>query len=124
LEALGRAELAEYPAAESSAATLPEGLAELVYHHSEGDPLFMGAALDQMTERVLVSRESGIWKLRAPLDEIAREVPQKLRQIIEAQSDRLTTEEQRAGASARGEAAPAYRGAATGAFLFRRRSSG
>jgi hypothetical protein len=95
LEPLGEAQVAEYLAAESSEACLPEGFAKLVYRHTEGNPLFMVAALDHMTERGLVSRESGGWKLRAPLEEIALWVPQKLRRMIEAQIDKLTPEEQR-----------------------------
>jgi hypothetical protein len=95
LEPLGEIEVAEYLAAESSGAGLPEGLAELVYQHSEGNPLFMVAALDHMTERGLVSRESGAWKLQVALEEIALEVPQKLRRMIETQIDSLTSERQR-----------------------------
>jgi len=96
LEPLAEAEVVEYLATESTPTRLPEGLAKLVYHHSEGNPLFMVATLDHMTERGLVSRETGAWKLRVPLQEIALEVPQKLRRIIEAQINRLTPEEQRA----------------------------
>jgi DNA-binding winged helix-turn-helix (wHTH) protein/tetratricopeptide (TPR) repeat protein len=96
LEPLGEAQVAEYLAAESSEATLPEGLVKLLYSHTEGNPLFMVAALDHMIERGLVSREGGAWKLRAPLEEIALGVPQKLRRMIEAQINRLTPEEQRA----------------------------
>ena len=95
LEALGEAEVAEYLSAESSGVTLPEGLAELLYRHSEGNPLFMVAALDHMTERGFLSRENGRWKLEVALDEIALEVPQKLRRMIEAQIDGLTPERQR-----------------------------
>ena len=95
LEPLGEAEVAEYLSAESSEATLPEGLAKLVYHHSEGNPLFMVAALDHMTERSFLSRENGRWKLKVALEEIALEVPQKLRRMIEAQIDGLTPERQR-----------------------------
>lgn len=96
LEPLGEAQVAEFLAAESSEATVPEGLAKLLYRHTEGNPLFMVAALDHMTERGLVSRESGAWKLRAPLEAISLEVPQKLRRMIEAQINQLTPEEQRA----------------------------
>jgi DNA-binding winged helix-turn-helix (wHTH) protein len=95
LEPLGEAEVAEYLAAESPVARVPEGLAKLVYHHSEGNPLFIVAALDHMTEQGLVSRERGAWKLLVPLDEVALGVPQKLRRMIDAQIDRLTSDEQR-----------------------------
>ena len=92
LDPLGEAEIAEYLAAESSEGSLPEGLAKLVHHHSEGNPLFMVAVLDHMIERGQVSREGGAWRLRVPLEEIALGAPEKLRRMIEAQIDRLSTE--------------------------------
>ncbi len=77
LEPLAEAEVSEFFAAKSSEGRVPEGLAKLVYFHSEGNPLFMVAAPDHMTERALLSLGSGAWKLRVPLEEIALEVPQK-----------------------------------------------
>ena len=71
LEPLSEAEVAEYLAAESSGAKVPEGLAKLIYHHSEGNPLFIVATLDHMTEQGLVFKESGEWKLRVPLEQVA-----------------------------------------------------
>jgi tetratricopeptide (TPR) repeat protein len=95
LEPLGEAEVAEYLASESSEATLPEGLAKLLYRHSDGNPLFMVAALDHMIERGFLSRANGGWKLKVAVEEVALEVPQKLRRMIEAQIDGLTPETQR-----------------------------
>jgi len=96
LEPLGEAEVAEYLAAESSGGSLPEGLAKLVHHHSEGNPLFMVAVLDHMIERGQVSREGGGWRLRVPLEEIALGAPEKLRRMIEAQIDRLSAKQRHA----------------------------
>jgi len=95
LELLGEGEVAEYLAAESSEASLPDGLASLLYQHSEGNPLFMMAALDDMTERGLISRKKGGWQLGVALKRIDLEVPKSLQQMIEVQIDRLSTEEQR-----------------------------
>ena len=95
LEPLGEAEVAEYLGAGLDP-SLPQGLAKLIYDHSEGNPLFIVVALDHMTERGLISRENGAWKLQVPLEEIALGVPQKLRRMIETQIDRLTPDEQRA----------------------------
>ena len=95
LEPLAQAEIAAYLAMDS-VSNLPDGLAELVYRRSEGNPLFMVAALDHLTERKLVSRDSGSWKLLVPLEKIDFEVPESLRQMVESQIDRLTAEEQRA----------------------------
>src|SRR5208283_1337411 len=96
LQPLSEAEVAEYLEAESSGAKVPEGLAKLIYHHSEGNPLFMVATLDHMTEKGLVFKESGGWKLRVPLEEVALAAPEKLRRMIEAQIDRLSTEQRHA----------------------------
>jgi DNA-binding winged helix-turn-helix (wHTH) protein/tetratricopeptide (TPR) repeat protein len=95
LDPLDEAAVAEYLAAESEGAAVPEGLAGLIYRHSEGNPLFMVAALEHMTRRGFVSREKVQWKLNVPLEEIDLEVPESLRQMIEIQIDRLSTEEQR-----------------------------
>ncbi|HTS25895.1 MAG TPA: AAA family ATPase [Bryobacteraceae bacterium] len=94
LEALSKAEVAGY-LGEESGETSPEGLAELIYLRSEGNPLFMMAALDHMTEHGSIAREGGSWRLKVPLQEIDLGVPDAMRQMIEAQIDHLTTEEQR-----------------------------
>jgi hypothetical protein len=95
LEPLGEAEVATY-LADPSDARPPEGLAGLVHRHSEGNPLFMVAALEHMTGRGFISREKGNWKLKVAVEEIDLEVPENLRQMIEVQIEHLTTEEQRA----------------------------
>ena len=95
LEPLGEADVAEYLAAESWGARPPEGLASLLYQQSEGNPLFMVTALDDMTERGLISREKGNWQLAVARQGIDLAVPKSLEQMIEVQIDRLNPEEQR-----------------------------
>jgi DNA-binding winged helix-turn-helix (wHTH) protein/tetratricopeptide (TPR) repeat protein len=95
LASLTEAQVGKYLAADSSATTLPEGLSALLHRHSEGNPLFMVAALDHMTKRALISRETGSWQLQVPLEQIDLEVPDDLRRMIEAQLERLSTDEQR-----------------------------
>jgi DNA-binding winged helix-turn-helix (wHTH) protein/tetratricopeptide (TPR) repeat protein len=92
---LTEAEVAEYLAARSSTTTLPEGLSALLHRHSDGNPLFMVAALDHMMKRALISQENGSWHLQVPLAQIALAVPDDLRRMIEAQLERLSAEEQR-----------------------------
>ena len=75
LEPLGEGEVAEYLAAESSGASLPDGLASLLYQQSEGNPLFMVAALDDMSERGLISRNWESWQLGVVLKRGDLEVP-------------------------------------------------
>jgi predicted ATPase/DNA-binding winged helix-turn-helix (wHTH) protein len=96
LAPLTEAEVGEYLAVRSSGTSLPQGLSALLHRHSEGNPLFMVAALDHMTKRALISREDdGSWQLQVPLAQIDLAVPDDLRRMIEAQIERLSPEEQR-----------------------------
>ena len=96
LAPLSEAEVAEYLRAESFGSGLPESFAGLIHRHSEGNPLFMIAALEHMAEHRQISRENGRWRLRVPIEEVALEVPETLRQMIESQIEHLTSEQQRA----------------------------
>ncbi len=96
LRPLSEAEIGEYLAAESPGVAVPDGLAAVVYRHSEGNPLFMAAALAHLTDRGFLSRENGGWRLTRPLEDVHLGVPERLRQLVEAQVNRLPAEEQRA----------------------------
>ncbi|HVP00239.1 MAG TPA: AAA family ATPase [Bryobacteraceae bacterium] len=96
LAPLSEEDIEEYLGGGSKATSVPEGLAGLVHRHSEGNPLFMVAALEHMTQRGFISGWSGNWKLNVPLEEIDLEVPEDLRAMIEAQIERLSAEEQHA----------------------------
>jgi predicted ATPase len=58
LEPLSEADVAAYLVAASSGARLPAGLAGLVYRQTEGNPLFMRAVLDYLTQQSLICREA------------------------------------------------------------------
>ena len=96
LAPLREADVAEYMGDGVMGAELPVGLAKVVHRHSEGNPLFMVAALEHMTHRGFISHENGTWRLDVPLEEIDLEVPENLRAMIEAQIERLSAEDQRA----------------------------
>jgi DNA-binding winged helix-turn-helix (wHTH) protein/tetratricopeptide (TPR) repeat protein len=95
LEPLQESEVAEYLALETPEFSVPEGLAELIYRHSEGNPMFMVAALDHMCDRSLIALEEGSWQIKVPLEKIDLAAPESLRQMIELQIERLSPEEQR-----------------------------
>ena len=96
LEPLVESDIAEYLDEKSSEQSLSKGLAALLYRHSDGNPLFMIAALDHLSEQGLISRESGVWESNVPSDEIDLKMPDNLRQMIESQIERLAKEEQQA----------------------------
>ena len=68
----------------------------MIYHHTEGNPLFVVATLDHLTEQGLVFQERGAWKLRVPLEQVALAAPEKLRRMIEAQINNLSDEQRHA----------------------------
>jgi len=94
LAPLNEAQVADYLIAEQPESSLPDGLAALVYQHSEGNPLFMVAALDHLIGRGFITRRERTWQLRRPLNEIELAVPETLREMIEVQIERLSPEEQ------------------------------
>jgi DNA-binding winged helix-turn-helix (wHTH) protein len=96
LTPLSEADVEEYLRAQSPASRPPQGLSELLHRHSDGNPLFMVAALEQMAKRGLLTRAEGTWKLQVSLEQIEFQVPDDLRHMIEAQLERLSAEEQSA----------------------------
>jgi predicted ATPase len=95
LEPLTEAEVAEYLAIESPRASVPEGLAALIYRHSEGNPLFMMAVMEQMRERGLIAVKNGNWQIKTLVEGIHLDAPESLRQMIELQIEKLSADEQR-----------------------------
>src|SRR6267142_3856795 len=91
---LNEAQVVDYLVAEQPQSPLPDGLAALVYQHSEGNPLFVVAALDHLIGRGFIARGKESWQLRRPLNEIELAVPETLREMIEVQIERLSPEEQ------------------------------
>jgi DNA-binding winged helix-turn-helix (wHTH) protein len=96
LPPLRETDVEEYLAGQSPASAPPQGLSALVHRHSEGNPLFMVAALEHMAKRSLLTRANGQWQLQVPLEQIEFEVPDDLRHMIEAQLERLPAQEQSA----------------------------
>jgi hypothetical protein len=74
---------------------LRSGLASLLFRRSEGNPLFVVAALEHSVEQGALVSEDGQLQLRIPLDQLDLDIPQSLKRILEAQIDHLETEERR-----------------------------
>ena len=94
LEPFREADVAEYLVAESGGAVAPEGLAQLLHRHTAGNPLFTMSVLEHMQQRGFISHDNANWRIHVPLESIGLEVPETLRQVIEAQIDRLSPDEQ------------------------------
>jgi DNA-binding winged helix-turn-helix (wHTH) protein/tetratricopeptide (TPR) repeat protein len=96
LTPLSEADVEEYLAAQSPAGRPPPGLSALVHRHSEGNPLFMVAALEHMAKRSLLTCANGRWQMQKSLEQIEFEVPDDLRHMVEAQLEPLSAPERSA----------------------------
>ncbi len=85
----------QYLAGKFPGSGLSKLLAPLVHRRSDGNPLFMVAVADQMTEKGLVREENGRWLATSRMDRLEPDVPETLRQMLEAQVEQLTPLEQR-----------------------------
>lgn len=70
-------------------------LARAVHRRTDGNPLFMVRVVDELIALRVLEAEDGRWRLRRPLDDIARAVPESLRLLVEKQIARLEPEAQR-----------------------------
>ncbi len=95
LPALTPADVDEYLSIMTPQPDLRSDLATLLYRRSEGNPLFMVAALEHSFEQGLLVNTEGRLELSTPLDRLALDIPQSLRRTLEAQIDHLGTEERR-----------------------------
>jgi len=105
LERLEEPDVEEYLEIHFAGGEFPEGFANLIYRHSGGNALFLVNILLDMVKRGLVARVDGSWKLNVALEDVEPRVPETLDQLIEAQFQQLSAEEQRIlrGASVAGE---------------------
>jgi predicted ATPase/DNA-binding winged helix-turn-helix (wHTH) protein len=95
LQPLKEVEVAEYLASEAGNGAIPQGLGELVYRRTEGNPLYMVAVLEHMQDRGLIAVENGSWRIKTPLQKIDLQAPEDLRRMIELQIEGLSEGEQR-----------------------------
>jgi DNA-binding winged helix-turn-helix (wHTH) protein/tetratricopeptide (TPR) repeat protein len=96
LEPLTKKAVAEFLTGAADEQSASDEFAQLIREQSGGNPLFMRATLDHLTERGLVVQAMGGWRLRAHASEIKFEAPPTLARLIEARFERLTPEQQQA----------------------------
>jgi DNA-binding winged helix-turn-helix (wHTH) protein/predicted ATPase len=95
LTPLTEAAIEAHLAAQFPGGSLPAGLARAVYRWTDGNPLFMVAMVQEWLDRGCLHEDGGPVRLRVGLAELLAQVPETLRQTLEAQIDRLTPEERR-----------------------------
>lgn len=89
LERLTEVEVEEFLAAKFPGSGLPKMLAGVIHRRSDGNPLFMVALVEQLTEKGLIREEHGRWLAEGRLDRLDSDVPETLNQMLEAQIEHL-----------------------------------
>jgi DNA-binding winged helix-turn-helix (wHTH) protein/tetratricopeptide (TPR) repeat protein len=80
---------------ESDAKSTAREFVHLIHTRSGGNPLFLQATLDHLTERGLVTRTASGWRPLGPVNKIPFDVPTTLGHMIEARFDQLSQTQQR-----------------------------
>jgi predicted ATPase len=87
--------IAEYLKVRFPGMQLPTELARFVHQRTEGNPLFMVNMVEYWLSQGWLAEVEGRWTLRVGLSELQVGMPASLRQMLEAQFDRLRPEERR-----------------------------
>jgi DNA-binding winged helix-turn-helix (wHTH) protein len=96
LEPLTESDVFRYLFGDSPKTPSAIAFARLIHRRSEGNPLFIVAALDNMTRKGLIARQDTVVQLLVTLEELDIGVPNSLAKMIEAQIERLSAEERAA----------------------------
>jgi len=95
LEFLTRKEVEEYVALRFPRHRLPAGFVDLIYAKTEGNPLFVVDVLSYLSEQRVLSREHDVWTLTRSVPDIARELPESVRGMIQRKVDVLAEADRR-----------------------------
>ncbi|PWT81244.1 MAG: hypothetical protein C5B57_10875 [Blastocatellia bacterium] len=95
LEFLSREEIEQYFALRFGDHHLPETFVDLIYAKTEGNPLFVVDVLDYLAVRHVVSDEHGQWTLTRSLPDIARDLPESVRGMIQRKIDTFNDTDRR-----------------------------
>src|SRR5215471_18085599 len=94
LERLSEKDVESYLASRSPNGAVPRGMANLVYRHSGGNPLFMTAIMQEMVKKGQLAEQGGRWTLSSPVDTLDPGVPQTLQDMLQMQFERLEVNDQ------------------------------
>jgi predicted ATPase/DNA-binding winged helix-turn-helix (wHTH) protein len=95
LEYLTNEAVAEFLMLKFPCHQFPTGLARMIHQRTEGNPLFMVKMAEYLVDEKIIVEHEGNWRLQVELDEVELGVPENIRQLVERQIERLSSEEQR-----------------------------
>jgi predicted ATPase len=94
LEFLSVSAVAEYLSRRFAQPEWPSDLARALHRRTDGNPLFLVNTIDDLIVRGQLHEVDGQWVLSVPVEDLARDAPETLWQMVEQQIERLTPDEQ------------------------------
>ena len=95
LEFLTESAVGEYLRERLQETDLPVRLARWIHQRTDGNPLFMVNLVNYLIDQEMLVCREGQWELAVVLEKVQCGVPENLRQMIESQIHRLSSQEQR-----------------------------
>ena len=95
LALLSAAAVSAYLAGRFPQQQLPTALASWLHQRTDGHPLFLVTLVQALVERGVLHEHDGCWIMQGRIEDIAVEVPESLRQLLEQHITRLPLEAQR-----------------------------
>jgi predicted ATPase len=95
LEYLTREEVADFMMVKFPCHQFPAELARMIHQRTEGNPLFMVNVAEYLVDEKIITEHEGHWQLQVELDDVELGVPENIRNLVEKQIERLSSEEQR-----------------------------
>ena len=94
LDYLSEAAVTAYLTQSLGSTSLPVGMAPVLHRHTHGNPLFLRAVVDELRAQQVLEEVDGCWQVRGAWETITGMVPESLRQLIEQQLERCSSDEQ------------------------------
>src|ERR1700741_2548477 len=95
LEYLTEAAISDYLAVTFPTNRFPAGLARLIHHRTDGNPLFVVNAVNYLLESGLICFNGATWELTVDIANVEVGVPDNIKQMIERHVDHLGFDMQR-----------------------------
>jgi len=92
---LSAADVAAFLDLEFPGHAFPPSFADLVHQKTEGSPLFMAELVRSMRDRHQVKHEDGAWRLVQDGGDLARDVPQSIKSMVELTLARVSDDDRR-----------------------------
>jgi DNA-binding winged helix-turn-helix (wHTH) protein/predicted ATPase len=73
----------------------PSELGAVIHRSTDGNPLFVVNTVEYLVAQGVIAEVDGQWRLHSRVEEVVRDVPDSLRQLIEKHVERLSEEQQR-----------------------------